>query len=203
MSVPLARITTATTGGIAHARQAADAAAVVDLPYTAGLALLCTESADPAKGIRGGANIYHHDRGGALSTIDGPVTVCGKTYPRGSNIEVTEANAGVYLILIASGEKGPNGIGPTGATYAATMADGRHGGIIRLMLEEELLPWNPLHNMIYGFRTIARHRAAGNTWEQCYTLYRRGNLKSGIDDRAHVFTDELRHWRLTFRKAGI
>lgn len=126
-----------------HLENAAELAIAVrraGVSYALGCAVIEGES--------GGANIYGHDVGGALSTKGRSVTVCGKTYPPESSIPVTPENAGIFLIMIGAGAKS-NGMGPAQLTYAGELPDGRSGGEFRLALEEGYLPWVPVDNMAY------------------------------------------------------
>jgi hypothetical protein len=110
-----------------------------------------------------GKNIYGHDVGGALSTRDNSVTVCGVTYPKGSNIPVTPANAAVFLIMVAAGHKS-NGMGPGQVTYAADLPDGKSLGYFRQMLERDMLPWKPLHNMQFCLEKIMELYNQSHDW---------------------------------------
>lgn len=161
------------------------------LGYATALALIEKES--------GGRNIYGHDAGGALSTSAGSVTVCGRTYPRGSDIEVTPANAAVFLMKVAAGERS-NGMGPCQITYAGRLPDGRVGGYFRQMIEGNLLPWEPFDNMTFGFGLLKANYNRHGTWAMAGAVYNGGGtpnasaLAYGRD-----LADRRHQWRAVFR----
>ena len=159
--------------GILHPKIAYLAAAEVELPYNAALAMLQMESADPAQGVLGGANIYGHDKGGALSTAGRSVTVCGQTYPPNSNIKVNAANCAAFLIMIGAGAKS-NGVGPCQITYAGELPDGRSGGYFRQMTDQGLVPWNVYDNMQFGFSLLEMLYARERDWSRAFGRYNGG-----------------------------
>lgn len=106
------------------------------------------------KDYAGGLNIYGHDQGGIFSTANGSVTIGDVTYPKGSNIEVTDSNSVIFYMRIGDDPNQDNGMGPGQITYAQDLSDGRTGGLFRLMAEEGLAPHIARDNIFYSARTL-------------------------------------------------
>ena len=104
-------------GGLANAALIVEAADKAGMPLEIVAALIQKES--------GGRNVYGHDAGGTFSTRDGPVTIGGVVYLRGSNIEVTPSNFAEFLRRVRAGEKS-NGVGPAQITYRGYFTDPRY-----------------------------------------------------------------------------
>ena len=112
-----ARVQVLTAGGLANAALIVEAADKAGMPLESVAALIQKES--------GGWNVYGHDAGGTFSTRDGPVTIGGVVYLRGSNIEVTPSNFAEFLRRVRAGEKS-NGVGPAQITYRGYFTDPRY-----------------------------------------------------------------------------
>jgi hypothetical protein len=158
--------------GMTNVASIIKAAAATHVPLPVALALFEKETH--------GRNIYGHDVNGALSTHDGPVTLQGKTYPKGSNIPVTPSSAGIFLLMIGAGAHS-NGMGPAQITYAGDLPDGRTGGYFRQMLERGLRPWVVLDNMTFGLERLrAAYDSHGRSWQAAGTAYN-GKASYGKD----------------------
>jgi hypothetical protein len=178
-------IAAAEAEGLTNVGQMWEAAVESGVPFPVACALFEKES--------GGANVYGHDVGGALSTRDRAVEVCGRTYPEDSTIPVSAANAGVFLLKIGAGARS-NGMGPAQITWAGDLADGRSGGFFRDMLDNRgLIPWHVLDNMVYGLGLLHLYKAGrGTTWEDAGTRYN-GHREYGED-----LAEKIREWRARF-----
>lgn len=130
---------------IEHAPSIARASQAADIPYYVSCALV--------EGETGGDNVFGHDVGGALSTANGPVTVGGRTYLKGSSIPVTPTNYAIFLMMLAGGAKS-NGVGVTQVTYFGELPDGRTGGYHRLAAEMGLKLWVPGDNVFFSLSEI-------------------------------------------------
>jgi hypothetical protein len=169
--LPAMQRRTARKNGLVNVGPMYRAAERVGLPFYVACALFQKES--------GGRNIYGHDKGGALSTNGRSVTVEGKTWPPNSDIPVTPANAGIFLMIIGTGALS-NGMGPAQITYARDLPDGRTGGYFRQMLERGLLPWYAEDNMFFGLEILKRHYDASRSWVKAGTAYN-GRVSYGED----------------------
>jgi len=167
----------ATQNGLANAMHLVAAADLAGVGYGVAFALAEQES--------GGRNIYGHDRGGALSTADGGVTVCGQSFSKGTTIPVTPCNAAVFLMMVASGHTS-NGIGPAQITFP---------GYFPFMLQRGLLPWDAVDNFRFGLETLRSHKNKGNTWKDAGTAYN-GSTTYGIELAA-----KIKVWRARLRAA--
>lgn len=201
-----ARIDLAKADGIYRPAQVAAAARLVKLPLAVAFSLVQKES--PGRDLlgkrwSGGLNIYGHDAGGALSTGMGPVTVCGETYPEDSDIPVTPANFGIFLIMISHGVRS-NGVGPCQITYDGELPDGKSGGFFRQMLEEDLWPWHPPHNMQFGFRRFRGYleNTEGDV-AKAGTIYNAGSLRGGVNEYGLDLELRVTSWRGKFARAGV
>lgn len=161
MTAPVtpARIAVATEHGIHNAATAAIACRDAGLPFYVACALLEKES--------GGRNVYGHDKGGVLSGYLG---------------RVNRSNFLAFHHEVVKRGNTSNGVGPCQITYAGPRrADGtRDGGYFRQMFERDLLPWEPLDNMFFGFGILAGHYAKSRSWVTAGCLYN-GSLDYGID----------------------
>lgn len=129
---------------------AATACRDAGIPFFVACALLEQES--------GGKNIFGHDVGGSFSG-GGIVT------PLKFLQFYTEAMNG----------KTSNGVGPCQITYAGAYKSGhRDGGYFRLMINQGLLPYEPLHNMLFGFRILAGNYEKTGSWEKAGAIYNGG-----------------------------
>lgn len=186
------RIAVMTRHGLDNAADIHAAAEVTGVPLRYAAALFEKES--------GGRNIYGHDWGGALSTVGQSVTVCGVKYPLGSDIPVTAANFGIFLIQLYNGRIS-NGVGPGQITYAGELPDGRSGGYFRLMLEDGLLPWVPLDNMTFALRELKARFDTSQRWREAGARYNGGSRPGA---RAYEYADDLvakaRVWRKRFEE---
>lgn len=152
------RIDIATKAGLAHAYVAALACREAGLPFPVACALLSKES--------GGRNIYGHDRGGVFSTNGRSVTIQGKTYAPGADIEVTASNCAAFLWQVGGGALS-NGVGPCQITYK---------GYFPQMLDQDMLPWDPHDNMLFGFRILAANYARTKDWARAFGHYNGGGV---------------------------
>lgn len=132
-----------------------------------------------------GKNVYGHDSGGTYSTRDAEVVLDGVTYPRGSDVPVTEANYARFVALVASGAKS-NGVGPAQITYRGYFPDAERRGL-RL--------WLPEDNLTFGLQIIARHLAAGRSIAEAGTLYNAGNLTAGVTAYGRDLETKTDTWR--------
>lgn len=139
---------------VQNATAAAHACRKAGIPYFVALALLEKES--------GGRNIYGHDKGG-VNTIKG-------------DMPVTERNFLLFLVRVMNGETS-NGVGPLQITYAGELKKGGHrdGGYFRQMAEQNLCPWIPEDNMLFGFKILAEHYKATGSWEAAGARYNGGS----------------------------
>lgn len=133
------RVAIATKAGLDNAEDIARASIAAGVPFHLAAAI--------AEGESHGRNVYGHDLGGVFSTATGPVTIGDVTYPKGSSIPVTPANAALFLYLVGSG-KVSNGIGPFQLTYR---------GHFPIMLGQGLLPWVPYDNAYYALQVFAKY----------------------------------------------
>lgn len=190
--VTQAKIDIATREGLRNADALARACERLGLGYAAACTKVDMES--------NGDNIYGHDVGGALSTRNGAVTVCGKTYPRMSNIPVTHQNFAVFLMMMAAGHKS-NGVGPSQITYAGELPDGRTGGYFRMAADDENLDLVlPEDNFYFGLKRLKEHYDNVGNWAQAATLYNAGNLRNGVNSYGRMFVVLHRRWRITLRE---
>lgn len=132
-----------------------------------------------------GKNVYGHDSGGTYSTRDAEVVLDGVTYPRGSDVPVTEANYARFTALVASGAKS-NGVGPAQITYRGYFPDAERRGL-RL--------WVPEDNLTFGLQILARHLSAGRSIAEAGTLYNRGNLTAGVTAYGRDLAAKTDRWR--------
>ena len=133
----------------------------------------------------GGRNVYGHDIGGTYSTRDAEVVLDGVTYPRGSDVPVTEANYARFVALVAAGAKS-NGVGPAQITYRGYFPDAERRGL-RL--------WVPEDNLTFGLQILVRHLAAGRSVPEAGTLYNAGNLLAGVTDYGRDLAAKTDRWR--------
>ena len=176
--------------GMSHPLSIFRAARDAGIPLPAAAAMIQQESK--------GKNIFGHDVGGALSTSGRTVTIQGRTYPPGSDIEVTPARCAIFLIKIAAGEKS-NGVGPAQITYAGELPDGRTGGYFRQMLEDDLLPWRPYDNMLFGCRLLANLWDSWGSWYAAFGHYNGGSKLNNLYGAQVV--SKMRQWERKFDAA--
>ena len=119
----------------------ANASAIVRAAESAGLELHI--AAALAEQESGGQNIYGHDAGGVLSTLQGPVIMGSTTYAKGSNIPVTQANFKTYFLPVVLDGGVSNGVGPVQITY---------GGYFRQSPEYPW--WDPFFSCLKGFQIM-------------------------------------------------
>lgn len=134
--------------------------------YAAACALLMKETGDRGDPERGGGrNIWGHDPGK-------PFEGAG---------EVTEANYAEYVAQRdATDPPSCQGCGPVQLTAKVWQDEADAlGGC-----------WDPLSNMIVGFRIIARYRASGLTWHGCWLRY-----SGGKEDYADDMDARFIHWQ--------
>lgn len=195
MADRLRRMQYAVAQGVQNVENISEAADDVGLSFVVALALIDKESR--------GANIYGHDKGGALSTNGRTVTVSGETYPPGSDIPVTPQNFAVFLMLIAQGVTS-NGVGPAQITYAGDLPDGRVGGYFRQAADDENLDLaNPEHNIRFGLSRFAAHLAHEGSIALAGTAYNAGSARNGVNDYGLDLAARVVRWRQEFRCAGI
>lgn len=145
---------------------AAKACRDAGLPFYVAMALLEKESPNPRRRIRGGANVWGGDIGGV-----GP----GRYKP------VTALNFTQALVQMMNGATA-NGVGPCQITFAGGLNNGhRDGGFFREMLNQELRPWVPQENMLFGFKLLASlHRPDHKDWVAAGARYN-GAIAYGQD----------------------
>lgn len=113
----------------------------VDIPLPQACALMSMES--------GGANIYGHDAGGAMSVP-------------GRNVLVTEVNFKTFRHLVLDLHHTSNGVGPCQITWSGYFPD---------MESKGLKPWVAYDNMRYGFEILKSHHATSGSWQSAAAQY--------------------------------
>lgn len=133
MAIPYAAIEAASTW-LVNADLAAKACQATNLPYWLFCAVLDKESK--------GKNVWGHDKGGALSGYERPVT---------------EEGFQIFWWLLDGGQLDTagntvkvhsNGVGPCQITYR---------GFLQEMLAEDLRPWDPADNMLKGAQILRQY----------------------------------------------
>ena len=144
------RIQIAEDFGLMNVNYAAVACRTAGLPFYAACALLEKESH--------GRNIWGHDN---------------ETGVPGQNVTALNFVQAYYRILNGAPS---NGVGPCQITWAGSLKNGhRDGGFFQQMLEQNLAPWNPGDNMLFGFKKLAEYKAKG-TWASAGMSYNGSQL---------------------------
>ena len=109
-----------------------------------------------------GRNVYGNDAGGTFATPGAP------------DLEVTETNYAEFYELVVVQKQRSNGVGPFQITYPGYFPQAKEQGL-RL--------WEPVDNITFGLRLIARNLNGDHgteSIERAGTLYNAGNLTNGI-----------------------
>lgn len=120
-----------------------------------------------------GRNVYGHDSGGALAGFPKPVN---------------QGNFEVFEWLIATGQKGRNGVGPAQLTSK---------GYFDEMKTKGLKPWEPMDSVPLGVRDLYRYyRAARNNGDTVVEAIRyAGTRYNGADAYGDSLVTVALRWR--------
>lgn len=159
------RIAVAKSFGLSNVDAIANAAIEVGFPFYAACALFEKESM--------GRNCYGHDKGGALS---------------GFELPVTKDNYAVFRWLVFEKGQVSNGVGPAQITFKGYFLD---------MEKKGLKPYDVHDNMVYGLTILLAHYAKEKTWQGAGTRYN-GAESYGID-----LAKRVNQWRQRFGISGV